>query len=110
MKRPAHGGQTQKIVGATRAAQLSELQYRNEMVALSANRRDDHRAYFRLRRLLPYLRDQIHGQGDQYSTPEAIGAASLPRCLDRRPGGLRAAPARQSRGSRKTLSLPATNA
>ena len=28
-------------------------------------------------------KDQIHNQGDQYSTPEAIGTASLPRCLGR---------------------------
>lgn len=97
MKRQAHGGQTQKSVGATRTAQLSELQHRNEMVALNANRRDDHRACFRLRRLLIYVRDQIHGQGDQYSTPEAIGTASPPRCLGRAPGTIRAVRARQLR-------------
>jgi hypothetical protein len=64
---------------------------------------DDHRACFRLPRLLLYLRDQIHDQGDQFSTPEAIGTASLPRCLDRRPGAIRAAPARQRRGRRKAV-------
>ena len=53
------------------------------MDALNVNRGDDHRACFCLRRLLLYLKDQIHNQGDQYSTPEAIGTASLPRCLGR---------------------------
>ena len=72
-----------KIVGTTRPPQLPELQHRNEMDALNANRRDDHRACFRLPQLLPYLRGQIHDWGDQYSTPKAVGTASLPRCLGR---------------------------
>jgi hypothetical protein len=52
-------GQVQKIVGAARPAELSELRHRNEMVALNASG-DDYRAYVRLFRLLPQGRDQIY--------------------------------------------------
>ena len=83
MNGQAHGGQTQKVVGTPRPAQLPELQYRNEMDTLNANRRDDHRACFCLRRLLLYLKDQIHGQGDQYFTQKL--SAPRPRNAQHRP-------------------------
>ena len=43
-----HGGQAQKIIRAARDADLPELHYRNEMVALKPRKRGDDCARLRL--------------------------------------------------------------